>query len=582
LVKVPINIPYQSKKHKKNKRNAKSGSDGSEIFKWLFFGLLFVVITGVGLYVYDQKRGLPEVPTIQEIIARVKGAKNENNNEKTIFCIDSELPEHLRDDVRPWAQTLDGDVDIKTKSASQLSEEECSLALSHKDLGGYDLAWKKYYAAVTARESSLSGITSDEFQQMIGGTPITKNGGEYSLVVSKYAKNFLENRFGVGVTVQFVENVAATIGEDTSLVGIVPFEDVNYELRVIEVNDVYLFDPELGADDSYFLTEEVWVKEEENLGLFSLVRNSMGSINFQPDKISTVVVTGTSVMGARGLYQKIIETEDPIYPIRDIAPILQQADIAHVSNEAAFAEDCVQYQGTLSFCGTNESFEAFTYAGVDAVGLTGNHILDAGVDYFLETLDMYTDSGIKYFGGGRDLADASKPAVFEVNGMQIAFLGYNAIPPATYFATENSPGSLEMNKRRMIQDISDAAKNYDYVFVDMQWGPEYQHTPIAYQVEYGHAAVDAGADFVTGVHPHWVQPVEYYGDGLIFYSLGNLLFDQMWSQKTREGVMIKHIFYEQEYMGFEIIPTMIFEGAQPRVVDGEDALRIRNYVFGIY
>ncbi len=582
MVKVPINIPYQSKKHKKKQRKAKSGSRNSEIFKWLFFGLLFVVIIGLGLYMYDQKKGLPELPTIKEIMARVKGAKDADNAEKIVFCIDNELPEHLQDDVRPWAATLDGEVDIVTKSAPELSDEECSLALSHKDLGGYDLAWKKYYAVVTARQSSLSGITSDEFQLMIGGTPISKDGGEYSLVVSKYAKNFLENRFGVGVTVQFVEDVATTIGESTSLIGIVPFEDVNYELRVIEVNDVYLFDPELGADDSYFLTEEVWVKEDENLGLFSLVRNSMGPINFHPDKISTVVVTGTSVMGARGLYQKILETEDPIYPIRDIASVLQQADIAHISNEAAFAEDCVQYQGTLSFCGTNESFEAFTYAGVDVVGLTGNHILDAGIDYFLETLDMYTDSGIKYFGGGRDLADASTPAVFELNGMQIAFLGYNAIPPATYFATEDSPGSLEMNKSRMIQDISDAAEKYDYVFVDMQWGPEYQHTPIAYQVEYGHAAVDAGADFVTGVHPHWVQPVEYYGDGLIFYSLGNLLFDQMWSQKTREGVMIRHIFYEQEYMGFEVIPTMIFEGAQPRVVDGDQGLRIRNYVFGIY
>jgi poly-gamma-glutamate synthesis protein (capsule biosynthesis protein) len=318
------------------------------------------------------------------------------------------------------------------------------------------------------------------------------------------------------------------------------------------------------------------------MGLFSVVRNSMGSINFNPENITTVVVSGTSVMGGRGLYQKIQETGDPIYPIREIADVLQEADIAHISNEASFAEDCVQYKGTVTFCGSDDSFEAFTYAGVDVVGLTGNHILDAGEEYFLKTLKMYEDAGIKYFGGGRDENEARSPAIVEINGITFAFLGYNAIPPATYFAGPNSPGSAEMVKSEMIEDIKEAKSQADYVFVDMQWGPEYQHFPIGYQEEYGHAAVEAGADFITGVHPHWVQPVEYYRDGLIFYSLGNLLFDQMWSQKTREGVMIKHIFYNEDYMGFEVIPTMIYEGAQPRLVEGEDADRIRNYVYGVF
>ena len=39
-----------------------------------------------------------------------------------------------------------------------------------------------------------------------------------------------------------------------------------------------------------------------------------------------------------------------------------------------------------------------------------------------------------------------------------------------------------------------------------------------------HAAVDAGADFVYGSHPHTLQPMEEYGGKLITYSMGNWSF----------------------------------------------------------
>jgi poly-gamma-glutamate synthesis protein (capsule biosynthesis protein) len=285
-------------------------------------------------------------------------------------------------------------------------------------------------------------------------------------------------------------------------------------------------------------------------------------------------------MGGRGLYFASEELGDWIYPIREVADILREADIAHISNESVFVSGCTQSIGTLIFCGPMASFDAFTFAGVDVVGLTGNHILDYGDQTFLDTLSLYQENGIQYFGGGKDYTDAHTPAVIEVNGVTFAFLGYNIIPPVSSFATDYEPGSAELEMNSMISDIESASSKYNFVLVDMQWGNEYENDPLSYQVEYGRAAIDAGADIVTGVHPHWVQKMEYYGDGVIFYGIGNLLFDQMWSERTREGVMVRHYFYGDSHVGFDLIPTIIYEGAQPRpVTEDVDTMRIINYLF---
>ncbi len=50
--------------------------------------------------------------------------------------------------------------------------------------------------------------------------------------------------------------------------------------------------------------------------------------------------------------------------------------------------------------------------------------------------------------------------------------------------------------------------------------------PNTRQMQIAHMSIDAGASLVLGHHPHVLQPVEVYNGGIIFYSLGNFVFDQ--------------------------------------------------------
>ncbi|MBN2100637.1 CapA family protein [Candidatus Dojkabacteria bacterium] len=559
---------------KENRRNIPRGV----IFATL--GVLLIVVIG---FFYVKKYGIPFEGQLKALSDRLSFGSKEERKEVHL-CIDKTLSSGFTDELEAWVDSYepedsDKEIIISTRQFDKEPGKDCDLVVSSSDEGKMELAWERFYFIVVNVKSGLSNLSMGQLEQLLGGTPNDLTNKGYSVVIDSDAESYMEREFGIGVTVKVVSSGIAEVKSNPKVIAILPFGDFSARTKLVSVENVSLLN--MAEEDDYALVDRIWVKEDndhKDIRLFSEVQDMLGSVNYDSEKVTSVVLTGTSVMGARGLYQKIVATGDNLYPVREVASILEQADIAHVSNEASFTENCVQYQGTLVFCGTVGSFEAFKYAGIDVIGLTGNHILDYGSENFIKTLDMYDGAGIKYFGGGRNETEAFTPAVIEINGLKFAFLGFNAIPPADYYATSTTPGSAEMNKTKMVSAITSAKEKADFVFVDMQWGAEYQHEPIGYQYEYGRAAIDAGADIVTGVHPHWVQPVEYYNNGLVFYSLGNFLFDQMWSQETREGVMVRHYFYEDRYVGYELIPTMTFEGAQPRVVTGADADRIEGYV----
>ena len=54
-----------------------------------------------------------------------------------------------------------------------------------------------------------------------------------------------------------------------------------------------------------------------------------------------------------------------------------------------------------------------------------------------------------------------------------------------------------------------------------------------------HQFVDAGADLVVGSHPHVIEPSEVYNGKMIYYSLGNFIFDQYFSQNVRNGLGVE-------------------------------------------
>ncbi len=127
------------------------------------------------------------------------------------------------------------------------------------------------------------------------------------------------------------------------------------------------------------------------------------------------------------------------------------------------------------------------------------------------------------------------------NDVRFGFLGYTFDQAnGNYTSADDCVAMLDVDE--MQADVERLKNRSDVIIVSMHAGDEYQPRPSVAQVRFARAAIDAGARVVLGHHPHVVQPVEHYGSGVIFYSLGNLVFDQFQRKETQRGLVAELIF----------------------------------------
>jgi poly-gamma-glutamate synthesis protein (capsule biosynthesis protein) len=104
----------------------------------------------------------------------------------------------------------------------------------------------------------------------------------------------------------------------------------------------------------------------------------------------------------------------------------------------------------------------------------------------------------------------------------------------------------------------------------MHHGIEYMLKPSKVQVQFAHAAIDAGASMVIGHHPHVIEPQEWYHGGFIVYSLGNFLFDQYQREQTQHGEIVQVSFLGRDILAVHTEPVRITPTGPE--LEGEDAL----------
>jgi poly-gamma-glutamate synthesis protein (capsule biosynthesis protein) len=171
-------------------------------------------------------------------------------------------------------------------------------------------------------------------------------------------------------------------------------------------------------------------------------------------------------------------------------------------------------------------------AGFDFVSLANNHALDFGVEALEETLSYLSHNGVAHSGAGRDLAEASQPALFEIRGWRVAIFAA-ADHPADFAATPTTPGTRLLRPHPadpagadLIRDVELARRSgYDLVVVSLHWGPNMNRTPLPGFREYAHALIDAGAGLVHGHSAHLFQGVERYRGRPILYDTGDFVDD---------------------------------------------------------
>ena len=208
------------------------------------------------------------------------------------------------------------------------------------------------------------------------------------------------------------------------------------------------------------------------------------------------------------------------YPFASTTEIFSGADVVFGNFEGTVANE---HQKTPNY-GWHFSFDknavkAARRAGINVVTLANNHSTDFGESGYSETVSSLSDIGIASVGKHSDY-------LYEKNGIKIRFMGWNDT-----FA----PLSL----KTVSDKIRASKKENEFLIAAVHFGEEYSASPTDRQKELARALIDAGADVVIGSHPHVVEEKEIYRGKPIFYSLGNFIFDQYFSEETQKGLAVK-------------------------------------------
>ena len=299
--------------------------------------------------------------------------------------------------------------------------------------------------------------------------------------------------------------------------------------------------------------------------------------NYDPSKLTTVIMTGvTALVRATAL---TMEIKGVTYPGEKIRDLLREADIAHVSNEIPFFTGCTYpkpNQVALVFCSDPKYIDLLTDIGADVIELTGNHFADRGSAGMRETIEIYKKKGLPYFGGGLDFEDSLEPALFEVNGNKIAFVGCNKpdvgrFPTATDFQPGAAPCKFDLLTRQI-----NALKAQGYVVIStFQWNESYDSRPSPQQRDDFRLMAESGASIVSGSQAHYAQMMEFYNDSFIHYGLGNLFFDQMGDQDwmpagIRREFFDRYVVYDGRLISVELITAMLEDYARPRLMTEQE------------
>lgn len=283
---------------------------------------------------------------------------------------------------------------------------------------------------------------------------------------------------------------------------------------------------------------------------------------------TTTVLFGGDVMLSRYVGEQI-RVHGADWPFVNISAITNAADITFANLEAPFAKNgpTTPTKDTLVFKVEPEAALGLKNAGFAVLSLANNHIMNQGSRGLADTRAILTEQGIAFTGAGETAAQARVPVVLTRNGIRFAFLAY-AFPNDGTVATTKRAGIATMDIPAMQADVRAAQQIADVVIVSMHAGTEYSTTVTTLQRTFAQAAIDAGAAFVVGAHPHVVQRVEAYHGGTIAYSLGNFVFDQPFSPATARALMLRVTFTGSALTSVEPVPIAIEHAGQPILATG--------------
>lgn len=203
-------------------------------------------------------------------------------------------------------------------------------------------------------------------------------------------------------------------------------------------------------------------------------------------------------------------------------------------------------------------------AGFDVVTLANNHAIDYGWNSLAHTVSAYEDAGLSVVGVGETHAEALEPARLTVDGVEVAVIG--TCGQEFGVAREDSPGVAWTGHPDTLRSVSETSTGVDTTVALPHGGLSRGPIPSPMRRDRLRGLADAGADIVAGHHSHAPQGWERRDDALVFYCLGDCVFDSHpEADPTSWGLAIEATFVGSTLIEVDLIPTEVVDGVVHRL-----------------
>jgi hypothetical protein len=288
-------------------------------------------------------------------------------------------------------------------------------------------------------------------------------------------------------------------------------------------------------------------------------------------------------------YAALIQKRGPNFPFAQIAEFLKQGNIVLGNLEVPLSDqgqsDCSK---PICLRGSPTGTVSLAFAGFTHVSLANNHAYDYGTVALRDTQQRLARAGIATFGIGRNLVDSRRPLILRFPWGFLALLAYNAYNTnGRYYARRNRRGTAPLDLNYIKEDIRALKSRFEplAILVSLHWGIEGKHYPTPFQRYLAHRIIQEGATIILGHHPHVIQGIETYKNGIIVYSLGNFCFPNIISNhvmgvgyhqrpENKESFIFDCRIAKDRVADYQVIPIYTNQYLQPCLALGELKLSI--------
>ena len=260
----------------------------------------------------------------------------------------------------------------------------------------------------------------------------------------------------------------------------------------------------------------------------------------EESELSLIMVGDCLIHGSIYLDAKEGNTYNFYKMLDRIKPIVSSYDLAYYNQESILGGTSLGLQTYPRFNSPQEIGDAMLDAGFNIVTFANNHTLDMGEKGILSALqywDTKKSQGVMMAGSYSSFEDRDKDVIMEKNGITYTILSYTTTTNGLSRPSGKEYLLNVYNEEQVKNDIERLRDKVDLLMVAMHWGEEYTHTPTERQKEIAQYLSDLGVDIVIGHHPHVIQPIDFIGNTMVIYSLGNFIASQKGEVAKHTGLM---------------------------------------------